>query len=114
MLGGLSDSQTLRDISALVGKREVKSVNHSYRGGFWLGGRLRDGLGTNEQTQRVATLDEQALREIPQWCELLMSAATPAAAVKLIPWWQRGWQGEADEADGTAQAWSDAPQMTVR
>jgi type IV secretory pathway TraG/TraD family ATPase VirD4 len=114
VLGGLSDSQTLRDISALVGKREVKSVNHSYRGGFWLGGRLRDGLGTNEQTQRVATLDEQALREIPQWCALLMSAATPAAAVKLIPWWQRGWQGEADEADGTAQAWSDAPQMTVR
>lgn len=92
ILGGLSEMQTLRDISVLTGEYREKHHDQSYRNGvFGVVNHPLNDMSTMERSDVRPSLRPDDVRRIPRSRALLISYSVQAAAVTLTPYWQRGW-----------------------
>lgn len=88
ILGGSSGTETLQAISSLTGDRRHRYKEHSWQGAFGLPG----DQSTMERQESRPSLSPDDIRRIPTDRALLVNGTDPAAAVRLIPYWRRGWR----------------------
>lgn len=89
---GLSSQDILKEISELSGEHETKHEEHSWGGMPMAQQGMLGRLGTMERVNKKATLSVDAVRRIPQDRCLLVTSNIRPAAVRLIPYWKRGWE----------------------
>lgn len=88
ILGGSSGTDTLQAISSLTGENRRSYREHSWQGMS----ALSANQSTMERQETKPSLSPDDIRRIPTDRALLINGNDPAAAVKLIPYWERGWK----------------------
>lgn len=78
---GVAEVGFLRELSELVGKRDVRSSSLSTS--------MRSGSSTSTSLRREEILDVSEIGSLPPGRALVFSSGNPPALVKLIPWWTR-------------------------
>lgn len=86
MLGGVSNTADLREVSDLLGVRQVRRQEISHQGMKIEYGHVMDRI----EDKPVLSVDEA--RRIPEDMGLYLSGRNRAAVVNLIPPERRGWK----------------------
>lgn len=90
ILGGLSQADTLRDVSALTGQRRQSSVESSWSGEEGLSALFANRGST--RTERVATLSADEILTLPMGIGLYITRSLTPAAVQTVLAWERNWR----------------------
>lgn len=94
VLGGSANSETLRDISAIVGERDDLTASATHQG--WAS---MVPASMQESVRRVPILSPDQVRQLPFGLGLLMLRSAPPVIVDLKPWRKRK---DADELAASA------------
>jgi hypothetical protein len=98
VLGGLSQADTLRDVSALTGQRAQSSVEHNWSGDEGLGGLLSNRGST--RTERVSTLSADEILTLPMGMGLYITRSLTPAAIQTVLAWERHWTINPEKKEG--------------
>ena len=77
---GVAETPFLRELSELVGDRDVRSGSVSSG---------RGGRSTSQSLRREKILDVADIGSLPPGRALLFSSGNPPTLVKLVPWWEQ-------------------------
>lgn len=94
VLGGSANSETLRDISAIVGERDDLTASATHQG--WAS---MVPASMQESVRRVPILSPDQVRQLPFGLGLLMLRSAPPVIVDLKPWRKRN---DADQLAASA------------
>lgn len=110
ILGGLAEQTTLNDVSHLTGQYREHYQDQSYHTNA-LGMLIQaaDGINMSERSENKYALTPEDVRTIAPKCALLITHNIPAAAVLLIPYWQRGYQPLVDDTSVVTPAGVTVP-----
>lgn len=92
LMPGQSTIETLREISEMTGTYKQEHIEESWQGwplpkpGFGF-----SNIGQMTRKEDKATLKPDEIRRIPVDRALVIAGSSKAAAVRLVPWWRRGW-----------------------
>lgn len=80
--GGLQDSELLRDISAVLGRLDVRHRTY--------GGDRHGGIPSwSEQIRETAVMDPAEIFALAPFEALLVAGGVGGALMRLVPWWER-------------------------
>lgn len=92
LLGGQSSMNVLKELSTLSGEYSRTSMETSWRGTDLFKFPDLNSIQSSERREDRPALSVDDIRRIPMDRALLVSGSNPVAAVRLIPYWKRGWR----------------------